>query len=362
MSGPLGCGVWTAFLQCRGGGELVALPFTDLTMNRRVDDMSDASVAVGHFTRGGDGTRALVPAPALSEECCGALNDLSAWEHEIALWRDDDSSWIGPVIKPVWRADTVSMAARDLFQWFERRLLEHDREFFGEDLADIFRQLCLDALHRDPSPHIHINPSATGILGDRTVLVDAKQRAADALRELLRAGLDMTMIGRTMIVGGTTVPTADLGTLITSDFDGLELTEDGLQTETESTVVGSSTDTVLGPTMATAGGVDARLGLVQNVVTESGIEDDAQCQAAADSRLALLAESPRTITGRLLPTAPVGFDQLIPGAVADLRLQLMCKEVEGDHRLQSVQVHVDEKGVETVNVVFTNLGTTGEAV
>lgn len=361
----LGCAEsWHAQLCCRGGAPIIDLPFTQLTMSRRVDDMSDASVSIGHYTEEHD----YIAPPRLRDDCAGVLATLEPWEHEIVLWRDDELVWAGPVIKPVWTRDTLTITCRDLFQWFERRLLPRDRDFFGTDLAVIFRILCEDALHRDPSPNITRSPSLTGIVGDRTIFYDAYLRAADVLRELARSGLDFTMIGRDMLVGGTEVPTADLGTLITQHFDGPELTADGLQTETESTVVGASTDSILGPVSATAGApffhgvrtVQPRRGLVQNVVTESGIEDETSALAAAQSRLALLGETPRTLTGRLLPDAPVAFSDLIPGARAELRVKLLAKTVEGPHRLQSVGVQVGEGMTEQVGVVFTNLGTITE--
>lgn len=336
-------------------------------MDRRIDDMSSASLSIGHFV--GPRQRDFVPPPPLTEDCIGVLENLDPWVHELAFWRDDDLAWVGPVIKSTWHANDIQIDARDLFQWFERRLLERDREYFGVDLADQFLGIASDAMHRDPSPHVHMSPLATGIIGDRTILADAKLRAADQMRELLRAGLDMTMVGRTMVIGGTEIPTADLGILTTDHFDNVELVGDGLNTETESHVVGSSTDSILGPVSAVSGApiidgvrtVDPDRGLVQNVVTESGIEDEAQAQAAADSRRDLLSETPRSFSARLLPSAPISFSDLIPGAAADLRVELLAKQVIGEYRLQTVPVRVDQNGNETVGVVFTNLGTTQEA-
>lgn len=355
----LGCGTWSAFLGCRGGGELIPLPFTALSMSRRLDDMSDASLVLTQTTlRSFD--------PSVQARCCGILGELEAWEHELLLWRDGgpdttEPTWAGPVVKPTFRADSITITARDLFQWFERRLLERDRTFTSTDLADIFEQYAVDALHRDPSPNIDLSSiSPTFIHGDRDVTIMAGRRAADELRELARSGLDFTMIGRTMVAGGTQIPTADLGVLITEHFDDPELVPDGLQAETESVVIGTPVGNVGGPVRATSGGVDPDRGLVQGLANESSIKDANTAQYLADSRNALLGQSPTFLSGRLLPSAPVIFDDLIPGATADLRVQVMCRSVEGDHRLMDLDVSVGSDGTESVGVSFSSLGTHGE--
>lgn len=361
MTAPLGCGSWSAFIQCRGGGELLPLPFSTLDCGRRLDDMSDASLTLNQTTLRNF-------SPAVQAKCCGLLSEIEAWSHELALWRDGDPSsseptWVGPIVKPRFGVASVTLTARDLFQWFERRLLERDRVFTATDLADIFEQYAVDALHRDPSPNIDLNTiSATGVTGDREVQIVAGRRAADEMRELARSGLDFTMIGRAMVAGGTEVPTADLGVLFTDHFDEHDLTEDGLQTETESVVIGSPLGTTSGPIRAVSGGVDVTRGLVQNVSSESTIKDETSAQALADSRQALFGTSPKFFTARLLPVAPVGYEELIPGAVADLRVQLMCRTLEGAHRLMDVKTQVGDDGSEAVHVEFSSLGTAEEVL
>lgn len=359
MTAPLGCGTWTAAIMCRGGGEIELLPFSSLRLGRRLDDMSDASLTLLQ-------TKLHSFAPAEQARCCGLLNTIEPWEHELGLWRDgeptnSDPAWCGPITKLTWGIDHLVITARDLFQWFERRLLERDHTFTGVDLATIFKTYAVDAMHRDPSPHPDLSMiTPTGITGDRAVLARAGRRAADEMRELARSGLDFTMIGRTMVAGGTVIPTADLGILGTDDFDDHELSVDGLQTETEAVVIGAPLNVIGGTVRAAAGGIDADRGLVQGADTESTILDVASAQALADSRLALLGTTPTFFKGRLLPTAPVGFEQLIPGATVDLRVQVMCRDVIGDHRLMDVDVSVNDKGEEDVLVTFSSIGTLAE--
>lgn len=361
MTSPLGCGTWSAYLACRGGGEILPLPYSSLGSGRRLDDMSDARLTLQQTTMNSF-------EPEEQARCCGLLATIEPWEHELVLFRDgdpanSDPTWAGPITKLTWGIDSITINARDLFQWFERRLLERDRTFTATDLADIFEQYAVDALTRDPSPNVDLTTiSATGILGDREVEVAAGRRAADEMRELARSGLDFTMIGRAMLAGGTEVPAADLGVLFTDHFDAHQLDVDGLQTETESVVIGSPANNVGGPIRATSGGIDADRGLVQGVVNESTVKDSTSAQALAATRHELLGQSPTFFSAQLLPTAPVAYADLIPGAVADLRVQLMCRSIEGDHRLMDVSTSVGGDGVEEVVVSFSSLGTSGEVL
>lgn len=350
----LGCGVNEAFIQCRGGGELEYLPYTSLSYSRRVDDMSGASLTLGQ--------KSLTSlSPAVQAQCCGLIADIEPWEHELVIFRDGELAWCGPIIVVEWGFDSVQIEAHDLFQWFERRILDRDRSFVGVDLADIFTTLASDALHHDPTPNILYSATPTGILGDREVLADAYRRGADELRELLRSGLDMTAIGRTLVLGGTEIPTADLGILVTEDFDKPKLRRDGGECETESFVIGARPDRVSSPVVGQSGGVDPDRGLVQGLITENGVADATSATAAADSRQALLNLSPEYLTGRLVASAGVQFADLIPGARADLRVQLMCRTVMGVQRLKDVDVRASD-GKEEVNVSFSTLGTIEEII
>lgn len=345
---------------------LTELPFASLGMGRRLDEVSEANVVVTasslNNARGWTETE--------RDRCCGYLAELNPWEHELALWRDgdpddDEPAWVGPILEPEWGTGGVVIPARDLAQWFERRLLERDRVFVGEDLADIFYRYVVDALRRDPTPNITVNPTPTGITGDRTVLADARRRAMDELRELARTGLDFTAKGRRILVGGSEIDTDPLGKLLTEHFagDGPRRKLAGLDAITEPTVIGARQATGR-PIIATAGGIDPDLGLLQDVHSESSIEDEASAQAAADTRHDMLATAPEIITGTLDAGAPVSFSDLVPGARADLRLRLFCLDVVGTYRLQDVTVSVSSSGnvtSEEVGVTFVTLGTVEEA-
>ena len=349
----LGAGVYRAFIQTRGGGDQLAeLTWGSLSFGRRLDDVSEASVAV--------------PAGSISGRCCSVLEIVRAWQHELAIWRDDDEVWVGVVGKPKYTGAGVVLPARDLFQWFARRLLPFDRSYIDTDLGEIFAQYVEDALSRDTSPNITVETvSATGVSGSRQVLASQYRRADDELRELARSGIDWTMVGRTLRVGGEEVPTGELLMLTTDSFDDPEIEPDGLETATEVTVVGSRSDDPDVPIVGVYGGPDGDLGLVQIVEQESSIEDDASAEAAARTRWEMLHEVPEYVRGALSPFAPVSFDQLVPGARVELRVRAGCHSAIGAARLQALAVdaQVGPEGEVTAKVVptFIPLGTVESA-
>lgn len=351
VGGKLGCGEYVVRIQDRGGDPVrTELEWQSLSYGRKVDDMSDARVTVG-----ADGLA--------DEECCQALSGLQAWKHEISIWRDGVEAWVGVVGDPEYTADGVTIPARDLFQWMERRNLEHDRTFTGVDLALVFRQYVLDALDRDTSPNITVELYTSGAIGDRSIVALARRRAADELRELARTGVDFTMIGRRMLVGGEELPLSPLPPLTEAVIDDPRLTVRGLDAASEVIVVGSTDENSDIPHSGVARAVSSEIGLVQVTVSESSIKDDDSCESAAQSRVDLLSGTAEFLDVTLLPEATVDFADLIPGTRWPVGVRVACREVAGTFRLAEVRVDAsvsDQGDTETVRVLLEPLGTTDE--
>lgn len=348
----LGCGTWRAMLQCRGGAPLVEVPWQHLTMGRRVDEISSASVTItaaglGALSRGA------------RRECAGVLRSIRPWQHELALYRGDHEAWVGPIMEPDFGPTSVTLPARDLTQWWERRVLGRDRSWESVDLSTAFERYVIDAMQPDPTPNIRLQTTPTGIVGKREIKASAHRRAADALRELARSGVDYTAYGRTVLAGGTTVPWQHLGTFITEHFDQPHLVVHGLLGTTQAAVIGARTSTGE-PIVGQAGGGDDALGLLQTVATESGIADQGSADAAAQTRLDLLL-APDYMTGVLQQNAPVDFANLVPGATAWLKVEAMCREADALFRLLALDAaaDLDEEGhvTEKVTPTFTLPGT-----
>lgn len=318
----LGCGDYRVFLQRVGGTEILAeLHWSTLRFSRRLDDMSDATVEIG---------------TEQDEECIAHLGAIDPFTYEIAIWRDGVESWVGPVQDPTYNYDGAIIPARDLFWWFERRLLLTDRTYVATDLAEIAQQYVADALAQDPTPNISITATLTGVLGTRVVTSTLYRRAADELRELARTGLDFTAIARTIRFGGEEIPAHPLVTLTSDIFEVAPARLAGEALANDVYVLGSSGAGVSSPTVGHYGGYD--IPLVQQVYSEPAILDVSSADHAAQTRWDLLRSPPYYITGRLLENAPIAFDDLIPGARVRVAQQVGFRRIVEDMRLLTVDV------------------------
>ena len=317
----LGCGDYRVFLQLSGGGtKLAELAYESLTFSRRLDDMSEASITLS---------------AAQDADCLPFLTSIEPFAYEVSIWRDDVEVWVGPVSEPAYDYDGMTLAARDLFWWLERRVLPTDR-FLTDDIATIAAIFFTDAIDQDPSPNISIIVSPTGIVASRQVYGVLRRRAADEIRELSRTGLDFTAIARTLRLGGVEVGTDPLVLLSDDVFEVDVARFDGAATATEVFVLGASAGTVT-PVGGQAGGIGAQ-GLVQQVYSEPAILDTTSATAAAETRRDLLRTAPLFCSGRLLESAPVAFQRLIPGARVEIRQQVGFRRIEASMRLLEVNV------------------------
>lgn len=356
----LGPAEYRVLVQYRGGtlDFYEATAWLSLDWSRVVDDISSGSVTL--------------PVTEADRQDGSLLGRTRAWQHELALHRKEpggtfEEVWVGPIVEIAWASATVKLSARDLTQWWERRRLPRDRSFVNVDLGTIFATLHEDAMHADTSPNLTVSPHVTGIVGTRTVLAAARRRAADELRELARTGVDYTVIGRNVIIGGQEVPVARLPVLTDAamdlGFDGGGLTEAGLFTGTEVTVVGSVAQDQNNPNaevpVATVGGVSAELGLIQREFSEGSIEDAGSAQAAAFTRWQMVKTTPLFLDGRLRAAGAPPFRQLIPGAVALAQLQSGARTIDQDVRLADLRVSAtagDGGVTEQVSASFIPVG------
>lgn len=317
---------WEAHIVTRGGAQLVAvLPFTSLSLTRKLDDMGNATVAGIN-----------------DQDGWAAIGAVTAWEHELVLWRDGSEVFAGPATDVDARtAEGWSTSARDLFQWFERRFVARDRTM-SADLAQIFKRVADDAMAADNSPGVSVLATDCGVVGDRVYVAAEYGRAADALRELARTGVDWTFVGRQMLVGGEEVPTSPVATLIDSHVQAGSAQWAGLTVVNDVVTVGGATAAT-----ATTAAVDAPVGratrppsiaqrgLLQQRFDEPNILDLASANANAASRADLLASVDPTVTVTVTDEIADQFDVLVPGARVDVAFsdQLFPREIVGPFRL-----------------------------
>lgn len=340
----LGCKMPTAYIQTVGGNERLAeLRLSSISYRRALDEISECRIQL---------------AAAQDAQCIRVLNELEAWEHEIGVFRDVYESWSGPVTEASYTYVDAAITARDMFEWFERRILPRDRSFANTDLATIAVAYLTDALAVDNSMGISFFANPCGILGNRAVLGVTKRRAADEVREICRGGLDFTTIGRQVRFGGKEIATSRLPTLTADIFEIAPFRIAGLQKANHVFVLGATPAGVTTPLVGEAGG--SEFPVVQQTYSEPSVLDVTSANAAAATRWDLLHDSPQYITGRFLEDAPIATEDLIPGAITTIRQQVGFRSVDADFRLMAVEFSnefSDSGFTERVSGVFQPVGT-----
>jgi hypothetical protein len=348
--GVLGCHTWTVTGGSRGGTAIKAeLPWNRFQWGRKLQEVSTASVT---FPRS-----ACLDVPFLA--------DLRPWEHELAFWRDSEAGpqleWVGPITGRAVGRDEITLRARDWFALLERRRMHADFDQQSVELATAFSAVFVDALGPDNSANIGIIIHTSGITGDRQYFSTQYRRAADILRELGRAGVDWTMIGRTLLAGGVELGIAPGRLLLDDHVLDIDGDENGESAATDVIVVGtkgsSGTQAVGGIAIAN----DPR-GVLETVIQANDIQDNASALSYAASSLALLGGGvPRSYQVTLAPDTQSGYGRLIPGARWPVDLPSMG--LFETLRLRQVDVSVtksdDGQVQETVKVELTSLGQLG---
>lgn len=337
----LGIGEYQVEVRGRGGSPLVGmLDYSHLAWGRALDDVSGTEVTARPLA--GDEIGRRVDALAVMRE----------WEHELVIFRNGQEVWLGPITPPpVYTVEATQVSARDVFAWLERRRLTADHTDVDADLGVVFGSYVADALAAENSMGMLVDGAESGVTGSRSVTAASQTRAADALRELGRTGVDWTVIGRTLRFGGPEFAGVHLGTLI----------DEHLLSPVASPLPGASRVVVTGAVpVGVATDLASSMGLVEVVVSEPALLTDEACAQAAQTRLDLLGSGAVSLTARLDPSAPVDFTTLIPGARAHVQVTRLAIPIEMEMRLLSVAVShdVSDQGEEeAVIVTFTPLGT-----
>lgn len=348
----LGCGTYEAYFMERGGGSFVcrARNITSINWGRVLNEVSEASITVALSGQDGD--------------CCACIGSINPWEHEIALFRDGVEVWCGPITNAEIDLNslTATFNAKDLFVWTDYRWIEpHDEDYEVEEteLSVVWDWILTHGYNKDPW-NMQWFLEKTGIPIDKlySAYFDPDRwggeypMVGDELRSLSKAGLDFTVIRRTLIGGDLeTKPPIQLPLLYDNHWAVLpKIVISGGTMATEVGVAGGN---------GGYGGYDddqmwierpqdefrARFGLLQKFIVEAKLEEEittdlpnAITQEAYSTRE--LKKQPYVYVqgGELASSAPVDFDSLIPGATASLAFTQTCRTIESRYRLLKVNV------------------------
>lgn len=319
-----GCGSHTATIFDRSGALVSeADVLTEVEWTRILDDVSTARIVINP-----------------DEGCCERLGKVRTWRHKIAIWRDGDFVWEGPIVTAEWSLGQLEVWAVDVLGWLDRRVPHQDMVFGDSDLTAIAQALIADGFEPDDPGHEVRVISEARVRGARRYRKDVGQ-TADHLRDLAETGLDFTAVGSTILLLPET-HSASVGRLSDGDLpDGLIVAEDGTALATRWVVAGDDEGDVLGE----AGGQDAYYGLLERYLEQTSIPDDASAAAAARSKLRSSLPVPVFIDTQqvtISPEAAVDVPSLVPGWCLDVTSATTCRTIT--QRLKIVGVKVVETG------------------
>lgn len=212
----LGCGIARAEIWSRGGSvRVLDLPnITATAWSRARSDTSDGSVEM-------DGV-----AIAADPDCCQVMRTIRPWVHELFIYRDDEMEWCGPITEMGLDGPKLTIKARDLSAWLDRRLIHSTHTWGGstanqggEDPQTIFLDITGDGWRSDFSPLRGV-PAVRGDtelftdtnnafgafeLAQRTYTPAQFKMVAPELRDLAKGHLDWTVIKRQGKVNGSLI-------------------------------------------------------------------------------------------------------------------------------------------------------------
>lgn len=349
--GQLGCAdsYTVAFTDNRGEQQWgSALEPSEVDWSRLLDDTSEATVTI----------------PVRNAECCQTIGSVRSWCHDLSIWRNglrgaSDLVWQGPVVHLTHAAGKSTIIARDVSAWLNRlpvnSLLDYTAAGAGAaDLADIAAAVIRDGFgFFDPGVLAYLLVSPSGVTGERRY-EPLTSYAGEHLTELGRTGIDWTVLGHRIIVGGETPRSrARLPQLGDDHFLGdLTVVEDGLAAATRAIVIGEGVT-------ADVGGA-GECGPLVRIVKEEAIKDQASADYEAASIVAAGWPTPLIVSvpdgAQLAPEAPVRIADLVPGAVAPVTSGRTCYTVNTDLRLVRVGVSWRPDKGEAVKVTMAPVG------
>ncbi len=327
----LGCGFTEAFIAHRSGWPLLAqLPSTGGHWGRVMDDISEARVEMD---------QANLPA-----DCQTILQGITRWAYEIVIFRDGVRVHTGPVQDVLPQGQNLTITSRDKMAWTTVRVVRNDLSYPdpGEEAAVVWTDLINEAMSADNVPGLFSTATATGLRVVREYKQNPPQYAWDALEELARTSIDFTMIGPTMVAGSFVVPASPVAVLTDQSF--VDLPDASLLASNVTTqwyVTGDPEQDLL----ASHGGIDSLVGLVQRIAQEDDIKDQGSLDQNAKSRwelssTPLIAET----TLKLSQEAPFPVELMVPGAIIDIRFYDTLFPIIGRHRLKRVEFDWNSSG------------------
>lgn len=376
----LGCSQHVVYIQdkCNGPRLCELLDATDLTYDRRLDDISTASVTV---PISGDA----------DDPCCSCLADIQPWCHQLTIVRESDGVvWSGPVVRVTYGYNSVTIEARDKMAWLQKRVNEIAVVWPYPNttipLTTMAKTIIEVAMADDDSPCLIDNILDMGddfpAGSDRSVgngIPNATDPTHvgfpafggptpyDDIQTIVAAGMDFTVINQVIVLKGEALPDTSIGILTDEMILGeVSIIKDGFLGANRVFVRYDKDDDCAGtctapgspcPCPGEADGNQECYGLLEMVVPDSSggaanldtARVIAQAYVNASRIVPLSVEFPGET--RLSPECPWAFNDMIPGQRLDVALSKLCLPVYQGFKIQQVTV-TDNADGEAISVTL----------
>ncbi len=288
--------------------------------------------------------------------CCPP--EAHAWADMIEFERNGVIEWSGYCMKPFTIDGAMQIEAYDLLHGYQSRIVRTGINVVGVDLTDIAAMVLTSADGDDPVPVVPVL-NASGVLGDRIVTTAEYRIAWDVLlNDLLKIGLDMSMVGTLLYVG----PLEDRG------LKPLKLNERmirGVPTVGEdgpayaNRIIAKGGNGLVsiyppGPAVAVP-----PFPLVEAVVDANDSLDQVTLDLLAKQHYDLRSAVPRFVAFEqgvsLTEDTPYPLRALIPGRLAQVKLDHECQPIDEGMRLEKV-IYQLSGGREEIKIQMVPMG------
>ena len=318
----LGCGAVGCFLVRRATPTVIEHDLTgDLLpgyqCSRVLNDVSTASVAL---------------------KDCYDGPPIQPWAHALLFTWDGGYFWHGPVTSVTEdSANVVQVVAADIMAWMRKRRLVDDFDSVGAavDASAAFTTIVSDGFDQDATVSYVVTAATTGVDVERQFLATDYIYVMDAIDELVVTGCDWTVFLNQIICGDIEATVAPIFVLNPDHMKVKpSVTLAGDDQANRLLVVGG--DGIIGSAIATLS--TTLYGRLDFIDREADIIDSPSAADRAQGLMQFRAYAPTLIEGiKLLPTAPVQVNDLIPGVEFALNVPGNAVPFIGTARIESVE-------------------------
>ncbi|MFF2650609.1 poly-gamma-glutamate hydrolase family protein [Streptomyces sp. NPDC058045] len=380
----LGCAsTYSALIHWRGGGQQYAMlsELTAVKWSRTINDISEASVTIARAS--------------LDPACCEDLGQVEPWCHELTIYRDGELVWQGPIVRPRFRRDSITIEAQDVTAWLDHLVNNYPIRYINAGADALGRRRGPITYIADNHLRLNLTDPDLSVPRDYPSILDYLVRRDEGLptikvekdgsdnqtawtetmgniwREWTKRGLTWTTVGRSIVLRGRpTSGTRAIGRLTLDHIAGdVEVIKDGTQGATYGWATSQQFQNITdGKTLGT-GRTGTPYGRLDTLVTlQEEDVTDADLRSAARDALAGRYPVPVAINvpdqSQLTPDAPVTVQQLVPGERLDVLASSMCVPIERGFVLSDVDVswQADQggQGGERVGIALIPLGDVDE--